>query len=73
MEVCQYHFFHASPWPGNLLRMDKPNYARIGSASVLVVGLGLLAFMVSVEGEPGALPLGLIVLGTIGLVLTRRS
>jgi LPXTG-motif cell wall-anchored protein len=53
--------------------MNTRNYPRIGSALVLALGLGLLAFMVTVEVEPGALPLGLILLGSTGLVLTRRK
>ena len=37
----------------------------------LVLGLGLLAYMIPVEGEPGALPLGLVLLGAVGLVAAR--
>lgn len=45
---------------------------RVLSFVVLAVGLGLLAMMVVVEGEPGALPLALVLLGSVGLVFTRR-
>lgn len=45
---------------------------RVLSFLLLVVGLGLLAMMVVVEGEPGALPLALVLLGGVGLALTRR-
>lgn len=45
---------------------------RVVSFIVLVIGLGLLAMMVVVEGEPGALPLALVLLGSIGLAFTRR-
>ena len=31
-----------------------------------VVGLALVAMMVTTEGEPGALPLGLLLLGVVG-------
>ncbi len=41
--------------------------------SVIVLGLLLLGYMVLVEGEPGAVPLLLIALGTGGLYFTRRS
>ena len=37
----------------------------------LVLGLALLAYMIPVEGEPGALPLGLVLFGTIGFVVSR--
>ncbi len=37
--------------------------------SVIVLGLLLLGYMVLVEGEPGAVPLLLIVLGLGGLYL----
>lgn len=36
------------------------------SIGVGVVGLALVAMMVTTEGEPGALPLGLVVLGIVG-------
>jgi hypothetical protein len=39
---------------------------------VLAIGLALLAFMVTVEGEPGALPLLLITVGGIWYGLARR-
>jgi hypothetical protein len=45
---------------------------RVGSFVVLAIGLGLLAMMVIVEGEPGALPLALVLLGSVGLVFPRR-
>ena len=41
------------------------------SSFVLAVGLALLAFMVTVEGEPGALPLALVLGGGIWLGATR--
>ena len=42
------------------------------AASILAVGLALLALMVTSEGEPGALPLALVAIGTTWLVLARR-
>jgi LPXTG-motif cell wall-anchored protein len=53
--------------------MNTRNYARMASALVLGLGLVLLVFMVTVESEPGALPLGLVLLGSIGLFATRRK
>lgn len=41
------------------------------SAVVLVIGLLLLVYMITVEDEPGALPLLLICTGTVSLVVKR--
>jgi hypothetical protein len=41
------------------------------SLLLLAVGLALLAYMIPVEGEPGALPLGLVLFGTIGFIVSR--
>ena len=41
------------------------------ASALLLVGLGLVAFMVVVEGEPGALPLLLVVAGGAWLIVTR--
>lgn len=40
--------------------------------SVILIGAGLLAYMVLVEGEPGALPLALVIGGGLVLWLGRR-
>jgi hypothetical protein len=42
--------------------MRRPSHLLL-SALVLGVGVLLLAFMVLVEGEPGAIPLALVTLG----------
>lgn len=39
--------------------------------SILAVGLALLAMMVLTEGEPGALPLALTLIGVVGYAVTR--
>jgi MYXO-CTERM domain-containing protein len=39
---------------------------------IAAIGVALLIFMVTTEGEPGALPLGLIVLGVVGHLVARR-
>ena len=56
--------------------MDTPtarrNYPRIIAAVLLVLGLALVAMMVTTEGELGALPLGLVLAGVVGLWLSRR-
>lgn len=48
--------------PSKGLRM-----ARAAAAAVLATGLALLALMVATEGEPGLLPLVLVLGGAIGL------
>lgn len=45
-----------------------PKMQRDVSAGVAGVGLVLLVLMVTTEGEPGALPLGLLLLGILGYV-----
>jgi MYXO-CTERM domain-containing protein len=45
--------------------------AKIAALVVLAVGLALLAMMVATEGEPGALPLGLVALGLVGYFVAR--
>ena len=44
----------------------KTRAARIVSASTFGVGVLLLAMMVTVEGEPGLLPLLLVLAGSTG-------
>lgn len=44
----------------------------VGPLLIACVGLGLLVYMVSVEGEPGALPLVLLALG-VGWYLVARA
>jgi hypothetical protein len=53
--------------------MKTRNYPRLASFLVLCLGLVLLVFMVTVESEPGALPLALVLLGSIGVFATRRK
>lgn len=45
--------------------------ARVG-AFVFAAGLALLAWMVTVEGEPGLLPLLLVAAGGTGWLVSRR-
>ena len=46
----------------------KPKIQRAVSLGVGVIGLALVIMMITTEGELGALPLGLILLGAIGYV-----
>jgi hypothetical protein len=41
------------------------------SLGILAVGLMLLTFMITVEGEPGALPLLLVLAGSAGFGISR--
>jgi hypothetical protein len=52
---------------------SKHRIGSIVSGLVLALGTALLVFMGSVEGEPGALPLVLILTGTAGLLLSRSK
>jgi hypothetical protein len=45
--------------------------ARVVALAVLACGLALLAMMVVTEGEPGALPLLLVLLGGGGYAVER--
>ena len=49
----------------------KPKVQKTVSAVIGVIGLALLVMMITTEGEPGALPLGLILIGAIGYVTGR--
>lgn len=42
------------------------------SAGAIALGTGLLVLMVTTEGEPGALPLELILVGAIGYGLSWK-
>jgi hypothetical protein len=48
-----------------------PKIQRTVSVWIGAVGLALVVMMITMEGELGALPLGLILLGTIGYVTGR--
>ena len=41
-------------------------------ATLAGLGAGLLVFMVTVENEPGAIPLMLILVGAIGYVMAKK-
>ena len=48
-----------------------PKVQKTVSAVIGVIGLALLVMMITTEGEPGALPLGLILIGAIGYITGR--
>lgn len=43
-----------------------PKTLKTASLALAALGLALLAMMVTTEGEPGALPLGLVLAGVAG-------
>ena len=49
----------------------KINLQKITSLLILALGIVLLAFMIIVEDEPGAVPLFMILLGGGGYFYTR--
>ena len=49
----------------------QPKVQKTVSAVIGAIGLALLVMMITTEGEPGALPLGLILIGAIGYVTGR--
>ena len=53
-------------------RLKTLKLNRVGSLVTVAVGLILLAYMVTVEDEPGALPLAMLLAGAAWYVATRR-
>jgi hypothetical protein len=51
--------------------MKKLKIYFVLSLLITVLGLLLLGYMIFVEGEPGALPLALVILGSSWHVFTR--
>ena len=49
----------------------KPKAQKAISAVIGIIGLTLLVMMITTEGEPGALPLGLVLIGAVGYVTGR--
>ena len=57
----------------DLLREVKVQSKTIKRSSLVVgaIGLALLVLMVTTEGEPGALPLGLLLIAVVGYIGAR--
>lgn len=49
----------------------KPKTLQVVSLALGALGLALLSMMIIVEGEPGALPLTLILIAAVGYVTGR--
>ena len=50
---------------------QKLKFNSIFSILTILLGVALLIFMIKVEDEPGALPLLLIIIGTIWFIINR--
>ena len=61
----------ASLKPAIVAGMDKHKLHTMLSLTLLALGLALIAYMVTVEGELGALPLALVLAGAIWFAITR--
>jgi hypothetical protein len=44
---------------------------RVLSVIIILIGVALLIYMIKAEDEPGALPLFLILVGTIGFIVNQ--
>jgi lipoprotein signal peptidase len=49
----------------------KPKAQKILSAVVGAIGLALLIMMIATEGEPGAIPLAMLLIGAVGHISGR--
>lgn len=47
------------------------NWIKLFGITSLIIGIILLVFMISFEGEPGALPLLLVIVGITTLVVDK--
>jgi len=53
--------------------MTSLSLNRLFSLLITLLGVLLLIYMILVEDEPGAIPLFLIILGSIWYIFTRRK
>jgi hypothetical protein len=49
----------------------EPRTQKVVSLAIGAVGLVLLIMMITVEGEPGALPLALLLIAAVGYITGR--
>lgn len=52
---------------------NKFQIQKITALFVAIIGLVLLVFMIVIEDEPGAIPLGMILVGSIWFILINRK
>ena len=49
----------------------QPKFLKSVSATIGAIGLALLVLMITTEGEPGAIPLALLLISVVGYVTGR--
>ena len=49
----------------------QPKVQKTASAVIAAIGLALMVMMITTEGEMGALPLALVLIGAVGYVTGR--
>ena len=54
----------------NKFRQSLKN-SRIGAIATMLSGIIFILYMIKVEAEPGALPLFVILVGTVWLIITQ--
>lgn len=52
---------------------NKFQTQKIIALFVAIIGLVLLVFMIVIEDEPGAIPLGMILIGSIWFILINKK
>ena len=52
---------------------NKKNIQRFLSLLTIILGIVLLVFMIVVEGEPGAIPVGMIIIGSFWFTIIYRK
>jgi cbb3-type cytochrome oxidase subunit 3 len=55
------------------MKNNKYNIHKISSLTVVFIGLVLLIYMITVESEPGALPLFLLLFGVVWFVINQKK
>lgn len=52
-------------------KVIKQKWSKLFSLLTVLMGTVLLVYMIKVEGEPGALPLILIIIGIVWFIINR--
>ncbi|MEX0608884.1 MAG: hypothetical protein WD016_11055 [Balneolaceae bacterium] len=55
------------------MSIQKLKIQRTISILITVMGISLLIFMITVEDEPGAIPLAMIVIGSVWYFITKSK
>ena len=54
------------------MKSNRYTLHKVIALTIVLIGLVLLIYMITVESEPGALPLFLILLGVIWFVISKK-